>query len=155
MIDRLEEAIELHQQDENTSFVEKALQMTGGHKVPGNPANPDIKPKKEIQDKEKKESKIKKEQPDKKAEKAQKDKDKKGSKNGIENATVTAAPGASKGGGKGGKKGNGSFSKTEAPKNISKLPKTYLRKRSQSNLPYILHVILVPKGTSALIFIIK
>ena len=50
LMDRLEEAIELHQQDENTSFVEKALQTTGGHKVPGNPANPDTKSKKETQD---------------------------------------------------------------------------------------------------------
>ena len=120
MIDRLEEAIELHQQDENTSFVEKALQTTGGHKVPGNPANPDTKSKKETQDKEKKETKTKKDQPDKKAEKAQKDKDKKGSKIGTEKATVTAAPGTSKGGGKGGKKGDGSGTKTEAPKNASK-----------------------------------
>ena len=120
LIDRLEEAIELHQQDENTSFVEKALQTTGGHKVPGNPANPDTKSKKETQDKEKKESKTKKEQLDKKAEKAQKDKDKKGSKIGTDKATVTAAPGTSKGGGKGGKKGDGSGAKTEAPKNVSK-----------------------------------
>ena len=34
LIDRLEAAIELYQQDENTSFVEKALQTTGGHKMP-------------------------------------------------------------------------------------------------------------------------
>jgi hypothetical protein len=124
LIDRLEEAIELHQQHENTSFVEKALQTTGGHKVPGNPATPDIKPKKEIQDKEQKESKTKKEQLDKKAEKAQKDKDKEGSKNRSKSATVTAAPGASKGGGKGGKKGNGSTPKTEAPKNVPKEEKS-------------------------------
>ena len=42
LIDRLEESIiELRQQDENTSFVENALQTTGGPKVNANPANPD------------------------------------------------------------------------------------------------------------------
>ena len=36
LVDRMEEAIALHQQDEDTSFVEKALQTTGG-KVNANP----------------------------------------------------------------------------------------------------------------------
>ena len=42
--DRMEESIVFHQQDENTSFVEKALQTTGGQ-VNANPANPDQKEK--------------------------------------------------------------------------------------------------------------
>ena len=99
LVDRMEEAIALHQQDEDTSFVEKALQTTGG-KVNANPANPDKKMKSIRKKKQK--GQFQKEK-DKKAEKVpkHKDKDKKAPKASEPPAAVNAAPGTSKGNGRG------------------------------------------------------
>ena len=85
---KLEEAIEIDQLDENTGHVEKALQSTGGHKVPANPAKKDAK---EDKPKEEKPSKTKEPKPEKK----DKSKQEKTSKE------VPAAPGKGDGKGKG------------------------------------------------------
>ena len=117
LMEKIDETIELAQQDENTTFVEKALKTTGGTKeTPAGPSKPDTKKEGKEASKEKpsKESKTKKES---KAEKP----DKKGDQGGTSSKdAVNAAPGASKGGGKGGKKGNGGAPKTEPPKKTSK-----------------------------------
>eukprot|EP00438_Fugacium_kawagutii_P007496 Skav230013 [mRNA] locus=scaffold1958:420290:428629:+ [translate_table: standard] len=96
---KMEEAIEIDQLDENTGHVEKALQSSGGHKVNANAAKTDDakpdKPKKEKptktkEDKPKKEAKEKTEKPKK---------EKKTSE--AADASVAAAPGQSKGKSKG------------------------------------------------------
>ena len=115
LVDRMEEAIALHQQDEDTSFVEKALQTTGG-KVNANPANPDKKDGKPQKEKDKKDKSQK--EKDKKAEKVPKDKDK-DKKASETSAAVNAAPGTSKGNGKG-RKGSQTGTKSDPSKPVSK-----------------------------------
>eukprot|EP00438_Fugacium_kawagutii_P005604 Skav201433 [mRNA] locus=scaffold201:334612:346103:- [translate_table: standard] len=96
---KMEEAIEIDQLDENTGHVEKALQSSGGHKVNANAAKTDDakpdKPKKEKptktkEDKPKKEAKEKTEKPKKEKETSE-----------AADASVAAAPGQSKGKSKG------------------------------------------------------
>eukprot|EP00438_Fugacium_kawagutii_P007603 Skav200637 [mRNA] locus=scaffold353:180885:187483:+ [translate_table: standard] len=99
LFEKMEEAIEIDQLDENTGHVEKALQSSGGHKVNANAAKTDdakpYKPKKEKptktkEDKSNKEAKKKTEKPKK---------EKKTSE--AADASVAAAPGQSKGKSKG------------------------------------------------------
>ena len=94
---KMEEAIEIEQLDENTGHVEKALQSTGGHKVPANPAKKDAK--EENPSKNPKKEKQPKSEDTKKTEKKEKQKSEKQSKE------VPAAPGKGVGKGKG-KKGD-------------------------------------------------
>eukprot|EP00438_Fugacium_kawagutii_P025376 Skav223563 [mRNA] locus=scaffold34:198043:207130:- [translate_table: standard] len=96
---KMEEAIEIDQLDENTGHVEKALQSSGGHKVNANAAKTDDakpdKPKKE------KPTKTKEEKPKKEAkEKTEKPKKEKKISEAAD-ASVAAAPGQSKGKSKG------------------------------------------------------
>ena len=94
---KMEEAIEIEQLDENTGHVEKALQSTGGHKVPANPAKKDAK--EENPSKNPKKEKQPKSEDTKKTEKKGQQKSEKQSKE------VPAAPGKGVGKGKG-KKGD-------------------------------------------------
>ena len=51
---KMEEAIEIDQLDENTGHVEKALQSTGGHKVNAGPSKPEKDEREKKKAKEKK-----------------------------------------------------------------------------------------------------
>ena len=99
LMQKIDETIELDQQDENTTFVEKALQTTGGKQVPANPGKPDKNAK---ASNEKPDKKSKEEKPPKK-DKEKPDKPKKDQKGQPteSSASVNAAPGPSKGAGKG------------------------------------------------------
>ena len=78
LMEKIDETIELAQQDENTTFVEKALQTTGGKQVPANPGKPDkdknAKASNEKPDKKSKEEKTKKEKDKEKPDKPKKEK---------------------------------------------------------------------------------
>ena len=123
LMEKIDETIELAQQDENTTFVEKALKTTGGNDknpaaAPAKADKPDKKPDKDPKDKLKKDSKPKKE----KKEDPKRD-DSKGQGGTSSSAAVNAAPGPSKGGGKGKK---GATNNAEKPK---------LTKEEKSKLP--------------------
>ena len=100
LMQKIDETIELAQQDENTTFVEKALQTSGGKQVPANPGKPDKNAK---ASNEKPDKKSKEEKPQNKKDKEKPDKPKKDQKGQPteSSASVNAAPGPSKGAGKG------------------------------------------------------
>lgn len=103
LMERIDETIELAQQDENITFVEKALQTTGGKQVPANPGKPDEKDKRPKPSKEKEKS-PKREKPKKEKDKDKSDKPKRENQKGQTadaSTAVSAAPGPSKGSGKG------------------------------------------------------
>ena len=111
LMQKTDETIELAQQDENTTFVEKALQTTGGKQVPANPGKPDKNAK---ASNEKPDKKSKEEKPPTKKDKEKPDKLKKDQKGQPteSSASVNAAPGPSKGAGKG--------KKSDSKKQLSK-----------------------------------
>ena len=110
LMEKMDETIELAQ-DENTTFVEKALQTTGGKQVPANPGKPDKNAK---APNEKPDKKSKEEKPQTKKDKEKPDKPKKDQKGQPteSSASVNAAPGPSKGAGKG--------KKSDSKKQLSK-----------------------------------
>ena len=102
LMQKIDETVELAQQDENTTFVEKALQTSGGKQVPANPGKPDkdknAKASNEKPDKKSKEEKTKKEKDKEKPDKPKKEKKGQSTES---SASVNAAPGPPKGAGKG------------------------------------------------------
>ena len=100
LMQKIDETVELAQQDENTTFVEKALQTSGGKQVPANPGKPDKNAK---ASNEKPDKKSKEEKPQNKKDKEKPDNPKKDQKGQPteSSASVNAAPGPSKGAGKG------------------------------------------------------
>ena len=115
LMEKIDETIELAQQDENTTFVGKALKTTGGIKgTPAGPSKPDPKKEGKEAPKEKpsKESKTKKER---KAEKPGKKDDRKDQGGTSSKDAVNAGCGAAKGGGKG-KKGSNDQSNDKTKK---------------------------------------
>ena len=113
---KMEEAIEIDQLDENTGHVEKALQSSGGHKVNAGPSKAEKGEKdKPTKTNKPKEEKGKKDKEKSSEEKGKKDKEKSGKtkKEGQKQASeaasssVNAAPSTSKGSGKGKKPGSG------------------------------------------------
>ena len=111
LMEKIDETIELAQRDENTTFVEKALETTGGKQVPANPGKPDKNAK---ASNEKPDKKSKEEKPQTKKDKEKLDKPKKDRKGQPteSSASVNAAPGPSKGAGKG--------KKSDSKKQLSK-----------------------------------
>jgi hypothetical protein len=105
--------LSLHNKNENTTFVEKVLQTTGGKQVPANPGRPDkdknTKASNEKPDKKPKEEKPKKEKDKEKPDKPTKEKKGQSTES---SASVNAAPGPSKGAGKG--------KKSDSKKQLSK-----------------------------------